>query len=52
MVVAPNMNVVKRGVIIKSIINLGCGLSGFFMERSLSRSSRLLSMNTGVVGTP
>jgi hypothetical protein len=29
MVVVPNMNVVKRGVIIKSAINLGCGLGGF-----------------------
>ncbi len=44
--------VVKREVIIESVINLGCGLSTLSMGRSLNRSSRLPTTNTGVVETP
>jgi hypothetical protein len=52
MVVAPNTNVAKKGIIIEYAINLGCGSSGFSTERSLNKSSRLPMVNTRVVGTP
>jgi hypothetical protein len=52
MVITPNMNVAKRKIIIGSIINLNHGSGGFLAKRNLSRSSRLPTTNTGVVGTP
>jgi hypothetical protein len=51
-IVAPNTNVTKRRVIITFAVNLGRGLGGFLMERSLSRSLRLPTMNTRIVETP
>jgi hypothetical protein len=50
--VVPNTNVVRKGVIIGSIINLGRGLGGLSMKRNLSRSLKLLATNTKFVGTP
>jgi hypothetical protein len=52
MIVAPNTNVVRLGVLIGSTTNLGCGLSGLLARRNLSRSLKLLEVNTRVVGTP
>ncbi len=51
MIVAPSMNVAKKGVVIEYAINLGCGLSRFSIVRSLNKSSKLPTVNTIVVGT-
>jgi hypothetical protein len=51
MVIAPNMNVVKTGLVIEFVTNLGGGSDGF-LTRNLNRNSRLLTSNTTVVGTP
>jgi len=51
-IVAPNIDVVKRGVLIGSIIKLGSGSSGISVIRNLSRSSALPTSTTGVVHTP
>jgi hypothetical protein len=40
MVVTPNTNVVRSGVLIGSTINLGCGSGGVLVRRNLSQSSR------------
>jgi hypothetical protein len=47
----PNTNVARKGVVIKLAVNLGHGLGGFSTRKSLSRSSRLPTMNIGVVRT-
>jgi hypothetical protein len=52
MVVVPNMNVVRRGVVIDSTTNIGCGSGRFSVGRNLSRSSALPVTNIGVVVTP
>jgi hypothetical protein len=52
MVVTPNMNVAKRRVVIRYVINLGLGLDEFSTGRSLSKSLGLPTTNTRVVGTP
>jgi hypothetical protein len=52
MVVAPNMNVVRGGVLTKSTTNLGRGLGRVFTGRNLSRSLGILTTTTRVVGTP
>jgi hypothetical protein len=51
-VVVPNMNVAKRGVVIGSTVNLGRGLGEFSMGRNLNRSLKLPMANTIIVGTP
>jgi len=51
-IIALSMNVIKGGIVIGSITNLGCGLGGVSVGRNLSRSSRLLATNTRVVRTP
>jgi len=52
MVVTPNTNVAKRGVVIGFAINLGRGLGKFLVGKNLNRSFGLLATNTEVVGTP
>jgi hypothetical protein len=52
MVIMPNMDVVKKGVVIESITNLCHGLGGFFIRKFFTRSLGLAIANTGVVGTP
>jgi len=52
MVITPSMDVVKNGMVIGSVLNVSHGLSGFLAKRNLSRSSRLPTINTRVVGTP
>ncbi len=51
-VVAPNTNVVKDGVLIGFVANLGSGLGGILVGRNLSQSSILPIVTIGVVGTP
>jgi hypothetical protein len=51
-VVTPNIDVVKKGILIGFIAKLGSGSSGVSARRNLSRSSALLITTTGVVGTP
>jgi hypothetical protein len=52
MVVAPNMNVVIGGIVIKSTTKLGSGLGGVLVGRNLNQSSTLLITTIGVVGRP
>jgi ABC-type transporter Mla subunit MlaD len=51
-VVMPNMEVVKRGILIGSVVKLGNGSSGISIRRNLNRSSTLPTTTTRVVGTP
>jgi hypothetical protein len=46
------MNVVKRGLVIEFVTNLGGGSNGFLTRRNLNGNSKLLASNTKVVGTP
>jgi hypothetical protein len=50
-VVAPNMDVVRRGVLIRFVAKLGRGLDGVSIGRNLSRSLALPTTTTRVVGT-
>ncbi len=52
MVVAPNMNFVRRGILLKSVAKLGSGSSGTLVGRNMSQSLALLRVTTRVVGTP
>jgi hypothetical protein len=52
MVVMPTMDVVRRGVLIKSTTKLGNGLSGVLAKRNLSQSLALPTIITLVVRTP
>jgi len=51
-IVAPNTNFVKCGILIGSTTNLGCGSNGVLEGRNLNRSSRLPRAIIKVVGTP
>jgi hypothetical protein len=51
-VIAPSMDVIKKGMVIGYVLNVNSGLSGFLAGRNLSRSSRLPTINIGVVRTP
>jgi hypothetical protein len=50
--VAPNTNIVRSGILIGSVTNLGNGFGGVSIGRNLSWSSALLTSTTKVVGTP
>jgi hypothetical protein len=50
MVVAPNINVVKRGILIGFVAKLGNGLGGVLAIRNLSQSLALLETTTRVIG--
>jgi hypothetical protein len=52
MVIAPNIDVVKRGILIGSIAKLGSALGGVLVGRNLSQSLVLLVVITRVVGIP
>jgi hypothetical protein len=52
MVVVTNMNVVRKGVIIEPLINLGYGSDIFSTRRNLNRSLGLPTVNNGVTMTP
>jgi len=51
-VVAPNIYVVTRGVLIRSTTKLGNKLSGILAKRNLNRNTTLPIITIGVVGTP
>jgi len=51
-VVAPNMNVIKSGVLIGLATNLGHGSGKVSVGRNLSRNLKLITTTTRVVGTP
>ncbi len=51
-VVAPIMNVVRRGVLIGFATNLGRRLGKYLVGRNLSRSLELPVITSRVVGTP
>jgi hypothetical protein len=51
-IVTLNMDVIKRGILIRSTVKLGSGLGGILVTRNLSRSLALPMANIGVVGTP
>ncbi len=48
----PNMNVVRRGVVIRFTTNLDHGLGRFSMGRNFNENSRLPIIIIGIVGTP
>jgi len=48
-IVVPNINVVRRGVLIRSITKLDSGLGGILTVRNLSQSLALPIATTGVV---
>jgi len=52
MVVVHSRNVVKRGLVIKSAINVSYGSSRFLARGNLNRRSKLSPVNTKVIGTP
>ncbi len=51
-IVAPNINVVKRGVLIGSTAKFHNISGGVLVVRNLSRSSTLSAIITEVIGTP
>jgi len=51
-IVMPNIDVVKKGVVIGSAAKLGSKLGGVLVLKNLSQSSALPTSSTGVVGTP
>jgi hypothetical protein len=52
MIVVPSINVVKRGVLIGSVMKLGDGSNGILVVRNLNQSLALLATTTGIVGIP
>jgi hypothetical protein len=52
MVITPNIDVVKRGVLIGFVAKLGSRLGGVLARRNLSRSLALPTTTTTVVSTP
>jgi hypothetical protein len=52
MVVAPNINVIKRGVSIESVAKLDSRSSGISVVRNLNRSSALPIAIIAIIGTP
>ncbi len=49
--VLPNMEVVKKGILIGFVAKLSSGSSGILIGRNVSRSSTLPTITTRVVGT-
>jgi hypothetical protein len=49
-IITPNINVVRRGILIGSVTKLGSELGGVLIGRNLSRSSVLPITTTRVVG--
>jgi hypothetical protein len=52
MIVAPNINDVRREILIRSVAKLGSELGGVSTRRNLSQSSTLPVATTEVVGIP
>ncbi len=51
-IVAPNINIIKRGILIGTATKLGSILGGISAARNLNQSSALPTTTIGVVGTP
>jgi hypothetical protein len=51
-VIVPTTYFVKNGILIGSVVNLGCGLGGVLTRRNLRRSLGILVAIIGVVRTP
>jgi hypothetical protein len=51
-IIAPNTNFVKGGVLMGSAMNLGCGSKWVSTRRNLSLSLRIPIITNRVVGTP
>jgi hypothetical protein len=51
-VVTPSTNVVRGGILTRSVINLGHGLSTIYVGRNLIRCLRILVATTRVIWTP
>jgi hypothetical protein len=51
-VVVPNSEVVRRGILIGSVANLRNGSDGVLIGRNMSQSSTLPTTTIRVVGTP
>jgi hypothetical protein len=51
-IVAPTVDVIRRGVLIRFVAKLGSGSSGISARRKLSGSRALPTTTTRVVGTP
>ncbi len=52
MVIEPNINAIKRGILNRSITKLSSRSSGILARRNLSRNSMLPMATTRVVGIP
>jgi hypothetical protein len=50
-IILPTMDVIKRGILIRSIKQLGSGLGGVSTRRKLNGSTTLLITTIGVVKT-
>jgi len=51
-VVAPNTNVIRSGVLMGFVMNLGCRSRRVSVKRNLNTSLKIPIIITGVVGTP
>jgi hypothetical protein len=51
-IVTPNMNVVRRGILIAFVAKLGSGWNGILIGRKLNGNTTLPTTTTRVVGTP
>jgi hypothetical protein len=51
-IIGPNINVVKREVLIRFLAKLGSGLSGISVIMNLSQSLTLPTAIIGIVGIP
>jgi hypothetical protein len=52
MVIMPNINVVRRGILIGFVAKLDNGLGGVSTGRNLSQNSALPMATTRIIGTP
>jgi hypothetical protein len=52
MIVAPNIYVVRKGILIGSATKLDSGSGGILARRNLNQNTTLPTITIGVVGTP
>jgi hypothetical protein len=50
-IVAPNIDVVRRGILIQCVAKLGSGSGGVLIGRNLNQSSTLPTTTTRIIGT-
>jgi hypothetical protein len=51
-IIAPSMDVARRGILIGFVTKLGSGLGGILARRNLIQSLAIPTTTTRVVGTP